>query len=88
MTTTLEKLKDFFEANPHLAKRRFQYQIIAEFTGVDPETARYICSLQRFIRLLCPPEKDQHERQTDALENLGYNSQSVHDYAGQTHLKI
>lgn len=88
MKPTLEKLKDFFEANPHLAKRRFQYQIIADFTGVEPETAKSICSLQRFIRLLTPPEKDQHQRQHKAQEDLGYLGDSIHDYAGQTQLKI
>ena len=47
--------------------RKYQYQIISDLTGVNPEVAKQICSMQRQIRFAIPKdsvgeklEKDWH----------------------------
>ena len=36
--------------------RKYQYQIISDLTGVTPQQARQICSMQRQIRFAIPKD--------------------------------
>lgn len=81
-----EKIKSYLEAHPEKNKRRYQYQIISDLTSVDEETCKAICSLQRIIRMELPAEEDKHYQETEALDNLGYYSQAIHDRAEQGQL--
>lgn len=76
-----EKIKSYLEAHPEKKKRRYQYSIISDLTSVDEETCKAICSLQRIIRMELPTEKDKHQQETEALNELGYSAKSISDCA-------
>lgn len=81
MKQHIQQIEKYLEAHPDRNKRRFQYSIISEITGVDEETAKQICSLQRIIRLRLPAEADKHFRETEAMDEIGYKSKAIHDFS-------
>lgn len=52
----LEKIKKHCEENGYTS-RKFQYQIISDLTGVTPQQAKQICSMQRQIRFALPKDE-------------------------------
>ena len=50
----LTKIKNLAQEKNYT--RRHQYLILAELTGVTPEQAKQICSLQRTIRFAIPKD--------------------------------
>lgn len=81
MKQHIQQIEKYLEAHPERGRRRFQYAIISEITGVDEETAKNICSLQRIIRLRIKPEEDKHFRETKAMDEIGYSAKALHDFS-------
>ena len=52
----LEKIKKHCEEKQYTS-RKYQYQIISDLTGVAPEQAKQICSMQRQIRFAIPADQ-------------------------------
>lgn len=52
----IEKIKDHCQSKNYNS-RKYQYQIISDLTGVSPEQARQICSMQRQIRFVLPKDE-------------------------------
>lgn len=51
----LTKIKNIAKAKNYT--RKHQYLILAELTGVTPEQAKQVCSLQRTIRFAIPADE-------------------------------
>jgi len=52
----IEKIKTLCQSKNYNS-RKYQYQIISDLTGVAPEQAKQICSMQRQIRFALPPDE-------------------------------
>ena len=51
----IEKIKTLCQSKNYNS-RKYQYQIISDLTGVSPQQARRICSMQRQIRFAIPKD--------------------------------
>ena len=52
----IEKIKSLVQEKNYNS-RKYQYLILAELTGITPEQAKQVCSLQRQIRFAIPADE-------------------------------
>lgn len=62
--TQQEKIKEVIEKYGYNS-RKFQYLITSILTGVDEETCRTICSIQRDIRQILPKDEVGEEKEKE-----------------------